>query len=88
MIDFKKLGGNKYYKGISYTLLISAFALFIYSIFTNQEMLVIIALSLLGISMLLGIPIGISEHFETRNKLKTDFDDIIELIKEGKLKHA
>ena len=84
----KNFVDSKTYNIIVWVLMFSGCGILIYSIFTQSTPIMITGFSILVLSMLLAIPMGMNEVKESKLKLKKDFNDIIELIKEDKLKDA
>ena len=84
----KNFVDSKLHKVIVYVLVFVGFGIVLYSVFTQSTPIMITGFSLVGVAMLLAIPMGFKEADDAKLKLKKDFNDIIELIKEDKLKDA
>ena len=84
----KNFVDSKPYNIIVWVLMLSGCGILIYSVFTQSTPIMITGFSILVVSMLLGIPMGMNEINESKLKLRNDFNDIVDLIKEDKLKDA
>ena len=63
-------------------------AMAFYSIFAETLTFLYIGFGLMLLSAIITIPSEIKKHKEERLKVRTDYNDIIDLIKENKLKDA
>ena len=84
----KNIVDSKLYNIIVWVLAFGGMGIVGYSIFLQSTPYMITGFSFVIVGMVLGSLMGIREMNESRQKLKDDFDDIIELIKADKLKDA